>query len=173
LKEKAFSFSGDDFTIRTANGVDICRCKGTFLSISDRKTFTDMKGREHFTLKNKLLSFHKSFKGIGPDGFELFEVKGHFAFLSHKSSVHFTNAADGREIELEVRGDWLDRSATITCGGQPIASIARSFFTVREIFAGKQTYFVQVAPGVDLALVAAICVCLDESENEKKSGILF
>lgn len=27
-------------------------------------------------------------------------------------------------------------------------------------------YFVTVAPGVDLVLIAAICVCLDERENE-------
>jgi len=26
---------------------------------------------------------------------------------------------------------------------------------------------VQVAPGVDLALIAALCICLDEKNNEK------
>ena len=29
-------------------------------------------------------------------------------------------------------------------------------------------YFVTVAPGVDLALVAAICICFDEAKNDKK-----
>jgi len=38
---------------------------------------------------------------------------------------------------------------------------------VREVFGDKQSYFVTVAPGVDLTLIAAICVCLDERENEK------
>jgi hypothetical protein len=28
LKEKVFSLSGDDFTIKTAQGLDICTCKG-------------------------------------------------------------------------------------------------------------------------------------------------
>jgi len=27
-------------------------------------------------------------------------------------------------------------------------------------------YFVTVAPGVDLALMAAICICFDEAKNE-------
>jgi uncharacterized protein YxjI len=81
--------------------------------------------------------------------------------------VEFTNAVDERHVELEVKGDWFDRSATITCGGQPVASIGRSFFNVHEIFADKQTYFVKVAPGVDLTMIAAICVCLDVRENEK------
>lgn len=28
-------------------------------------------------------------------------------------------------------------------------------------------YFVTIAPGVDMSLIAAICVALDERENEK------
>jgi uncharacterized protein YxjI len=81
--------------------------------------------------------------------------------------VLFTNASDGRAVELQCKGDWLDRSATITFNGQPIAQISRKMFNVREMFANKQTYFVTVAPGVDLALIAAVCICLDEKENEK------
>ncbi|EEB94352.1 hypothetical protein MPER_06846, partial [Moniliophthora perniciosa FA553] len=33
----------------------------------------------------------------------------------------------------------------------------------------QQTYYLIVAPGVDAALLAAICVCLDEKENENKN----
>jgi uncharacterized protein YxjI len=33
---------------------------------------------------------------------------------------------------------------------------------------GQQTYTVSVAPGVDMALVAAMCICLDEKNNEAK-----
>jgi uncharacterized protein YxjI len=87
--------------------------------------------------------------------------------LSTKSQVVFKNAADGRPVELDVKGDWFDRSAQITCGGQAVAHISRSFFNVREIFADKQTYFVKCAPGVDLAMIAAICVSLDEAEEKK------
>ena len=28
MKEKVFSLSGDDFTVRTAQGLDVCKCKG-------------------------------------------------------------------------------------------------------------------------------------------------
>ena len=37
MKEKAFSLSGDNFTIKTADGKEICRCKGKVLSVSDKK----------------------------------------------------------------------------------------------------------------------------------------
>lgn len=36
-----------------------------------------------------------------------------------------------------------------------------------QLISDRQTYFVSCAPGVDLVLMAAICVCLDERENEK------
>jgi uncharacterized protein YxjI len=80
----------------------------------------------------------------------------------------FQNASNNAPIELLVKGDWLDRSATITMGNMVVAQISRSYFNMREVFGGQQTYYVTVAPGVDLALMAAICVCLDEKENEKK-----
>jgi len=64
----------------------------------------------------------------------------------------------------------FDKSAQITIGegGPAVASISRSLMTAGQILGGQQTYYVTVAPGVDLSLMAALCVCLDEKENEKK-----
>ncbi|KAF1985500.1 DUF567-domain-containing protein [Aulographum hederae CBS 113979] len=167
MKEKAFSLSGDDFTIKTTSGIDVCKCKGKMVSLHDSKEFVDPQGVHLFTLKNKLIALHKSFRAEGPDGKDLFTVKGHFSLMSSKSSCHFINASDGREMELDIKGDWFDRSANITCQGQPVATLSREFFNMREMFVDKQTYYVTVAPGVDLTLVAAVCICLDERENEK------
>ncbi|KAL6248111.1 hypothetical protein RBB50_004365 [Rhinocladiella similis] len=166
MKEKVFSLSGDDFEVTTVSGLHLCRCKGKVLSLSGAKKFTDMQDNEIFTLKNKHIALHKSFYAVGPNGQEVFQVKGHFSVLSSKSTIHFQNQSDGSQIELELKGDWMDRSATITLAGRPVANISRSFMNVRQIFGNKQTYFVTVAPGVDLVLIAAICVCLDERENE-------
>ena len=124
MKEKVLSLTGDDFTVKTVDGNDVCKVKGKYFSIHDSKKFTDMKGDELFTIKNKMLSIHKSFKGESPNGFG-FEVKGHFSIGSSKSSVHFTNAADGKEYELKVKGDWFDRSAAITLDDRPVAEIKR------------------------------------------------
>lgn len=83
--------------------------------------------------------------------------------------VTFKNrASNGADIELMIRGDWLDRSAQITMGDVVVAQISRKMFNARELLGGQQTYYCTVAPGVDLAMMAALCVCLDEKENEKK-----
>ena len=41
--------------------------------------FTDPQGRELFNLRKKLFKISKSFHGVGPDGNDLFEVKGHLS----------------------------------------------------------------------------------------------
>ena len=37
MKEKAFSLTGDDFTVKTTAGMEVCKCKGKVMSISDKK----------------------------------------------------------------------------------------------------------------------------------------
>ena len=58
----------------------------------------------------------------------------------------FKNASDGREVEIEVIGNWIDKNAEMTVVGtkQVVGSIRRSFFNARELFGGQQTYQVQV-----------------------------
>ncbi|KAL9125445.1 MAG: hypothetical protein Q9217_005354 [Psora testacea] len=150
MKEKGMfsgSLTGDDFSITDVNG---------------------REGKELFALKNKLFKISKSFYAEGPNGATLFEVKGHFSLLSSKSTIHFTNASTHQPMVLDLKGDWLDRSAEISLQGRPVGNISRSFMNFGQLVSDRQTYFVNCAPGVDLVLMAAICVCLDERENESK-----
>jgi len=167
LKEKVWSLSSDTFHIVDSDGVEVMQCRGQAFSLSDRKEFADNRGMPLFSLRTKLLSIHKSFYAEAPDGRILFDVKGKFSIGTRKMTATFTNASNHAPIELHVKGDWLDRSATIRLGNVVVAQISRSFMNMRQIFGGQQTYYVTVAPGVDLTMIAAICVCLDEKENEK------
>ncbi|GIZ40270.1 hypothetical protein CKM354_000361600 [Cercospora kikuchii] len=150
LREKVFSLTGDTFTVQTAEGVNVLQ----------------VKGKEIFVLAEKKLKLFKTFHAESPAGHN-FDVEGHFSIGSSKSTVKFVNAADKAPIELQVKGDWFDRKASITLGDRVVAQISRSFANAREIFGNKQTYFVTVAASVDLSLIAALCVAIDERENEK------
>jgi uncharacterized protein YxjI len=68
-----------------------------------------------------------------------------------------------------MKGDFFDRSADITDSTtkQPVATISRQFLNARELVGGQQTYHVTVAPNVDMAIIVAMCICLDEKRNEK------
>ncbi|RDL39319.1 uncharacterized protein BP5553_03659 [Venustampulla echinocandica] len=166
LKEKVWSLSGDSFRIVDENGIEVVQCRGQVFSLSSRKEFADATGKLLFHLRQELFTIRKCFYGETVTGQILFQVKSKITFFNSKMVTTFTNASDRRPIELLVKGDWLDRKATITMGNTVVAQISRKFFNAREIFADKQTYFVTIAPGVDLALIAALCVCLDEKEND-------
>jgi hypothetical protein len=106
-----------------------------------------------------------------------------------KMVASFTNKADGRPMEIELKGEWLNMDAQMVLveTGSVLASLSRDF-GARDIFGGKQTYYVQasiacrnfaehqltsymaskqVAPGVDLVLIAALAVTFDERQNDK------
>lgn len=151
MKEKVFSLSGDDFAVKTVEGLEVCKCKGKVLSFHDKKEFTDMAGKDLFTLRDKKLALFKSFIAESHEGYG-FEIKGHFAVGKSHSTCEFKNFADGQHVELEIHGDWFDRSAKIEFGGRTVAHISRSFFNAREIFGDKQTVRLP-----DLELLSGIC----------------
>jgi uncharacterized protein YxjI len=69
-----------------------------------------------------------------------------------------------------MKGNFFNSSAVITnrANEQPVARIERKRFNAREILANQQTYVLTCAPGVDMALLVGMCICLDEKRSEKK-----
>ncbi|KAI8626349.1 DUF567-domain-containing protein [Xylariaceae sp. FL1651] len=169
LKEKVLSLSGDSFDIKTISGQPILQVKGETLSLSGRKHVSDMNGNVLFTIRKKLIALHATFYAEDPNGNVIFEVKGKFSIGTSKSICTFKSIS-GKEETLLMKGNLFDTKADITdeATKQPVATIDRKFFNAREIFTSQQTYVVTVAPNVDMALIAAMCICLDERENERK-----
>ena len=137
LREKVFSLSGNDFTIKTADGTPFAKVEGKFLSVRRAKKFTDMEGQEIFTLTNELFKIQKSFLAESPNGHN-FEITGKFKLgPGSRSVITFKNAADSRDVELEVKGKWLNRTGEVTLGDQVVATISRSFFNKSEFFGAE------------------------------------
>ena len=68
-----------------------------------------------------------------------------------------------------MKGSWLDYSADMIdeTTGTVVARIDRKVLSGRDLLFGQQTYALTVAPNVDMALMAAMCICMDEKNNEK------
>ncbi|KAI1041302.1 hypothetical protein LB505_002462 [Fusarium chuoi] len=79
------------------------------------------------------------------------------------------NSIDGSAETLNMKGNWLNRSADIvdTTTENVVAWIDRKF-SARDLLLGRQTYTLEVAPGVDMALMVAMCICFDEKNNENR-----
>jgi len=168
LKEKVLSLSGDSFSVKTVAGQAIFQVKGEALSISGRKHFMDAQGVQLFDIRKEHLALHTTFYCENPKQQRIFQVKSKFSIGSAKAIGTFTSPTTGKEEELLMKGDFFDSSANITDStGKIVATIDRQFLKVSEVFAGQQTYVVSIQPGVDMALIVAMCICLDEKRNEK------
>ncbi|TXT09619.1 uncharacterized protein COLE_03553 [Cutaneotrichosporon oleaginosum] len=167
LREQIFSLTGDDFSVKdAATGHTIVRCKGKIISFRERKNVTDAAGHLLFSMRDKLIALMSTFVAEDANGHEVFRVK--LMVVGTKMTATFRNAVTGQNCELSIRGDMFGLGTTITLNGNiPVAQISRKLLHLREWIADKQTYYVTVAPGVDLALIAAICIAFDEVKNEK------
>ncbi|EPQ56144.1 hypothetical protein GLOTRDRAFT_59241 [Gloeophyllum trabeum ATCC 11539] len=168
LREKKLSITGDDYEITTPDGRVFFVMKGKVFSLRSRKLLCDAQGHPIVNIQDKIFTFFKQFR-IFPgerEEPEICHVKQHFKMIGEKLTVHFTNF-DGQEVELLVKGSFIDKHAEIYLGDIPVARINRKFMNVGQILFDQQTYYLTVAPGVDIAMMTAVCVCLDEVANDK------
>ncbi|KAF2685031.1 hypothetical protein K458DRAFT_442255 [Lentithecium fluviatile CBS 122367] len=170
LKEHVFSLPGDSFSIRLADGTPILQVKGKVFSLRSRKKVRDMAGNHLFDIRKELLHIHTTFVIKDPRRLKIMKVKSSFAPLGSKATATFTSQ-NGKQESLQMKGNFFDTSAEIkdkTQGSLTVASINRKLLNGGELLFGQQTYNVRVEPGVDKALIAAMCICLDEKNNEGK-----
>ncbi|KAM5348909.1 hypothetical protein ACJ41O_008732 [Fusarium nematophilum] len=168
LREKVLSLTGDSFEIKLANGQPILKVQGKVMSISGRKSVYDMQGNHLFDIVKELLHIHTTFAVENPQGQKIMEVKSSFKLFGSKATATFTSSG-GQVESLEMKGNWVDYAAEILdkSTNTIIARIDRKLLSGRDIFFGQQTYALTVAPNVDMALMAALCICMDEKNNEK------
>ncbi|CCO30763.1 hypothetical protein BN14_04793 [Rhizoctonia solani AG-1 IB] len=141
LREKRMSLSGDSFEITDPQGRPYFQIEGSALSFREKKTLKQADGRPILNIQNKLLTIHRQ-------------------------DVQFKNAADGRQVQFDLRGSFFDRNAEVTVDGQPVARISRQFMNSGQLLFDQQTYYLTVAPGVDAAMMVALCVCMDEKSDQ-------
>ncbi|KAK0629506.1 tubby C-terminal-like domain-containing protein [Bombardia bombarda] len=171
LREKVMSLSGDSFEIKLQNGQPILRVQGSVMSLSGRKSVYDMNGTHLFDIVKELFHLiHTTYVVEDPRKKKLLEVKSSFALFGSKATATFTNA-NGAAETLTMKGNWFDSAADIVDEktGNTVARIDRKLLSGRDLLFGQQTYALTVAPNVDMALMVALCICMDEKNNETKS----
>jgi len=167
LKEKVFSLSRDSFDIQNLNGQSVFKIDGHHMTVSGRKTLKDAAGAPLFDIVQERLHLHATYVAEDAQGKRLMEVKNAFKVVGSEATVMITSK-DGHAEELTMKGNWRDTSADIIskATGEVVARIDRSLLNKRQLFGGQQTYALIVAPGVDMALMVAACVALDEKNND-------
>ncbi|CAI7653177.1 unnamed protein product [Penicillium pancosmium] len=167
LKERIFSLTGDSFEIKFDNGAPFLKVTGAWPSFSGRKKVEDMRGNHLFDICKEHMHIHTTYVMKEPDGNTICEVKNSHKIIGSKATTTFTDPG-ANEVTLTMSGNWMDHIANVVeeQTGETVARISRKLFTARHMFFGKDNYSVIVAPGVDMALIAGLCICFDEKNND-------
>ncbi|KAG4084815.1 tubby C-terminal-like domain-containing protein [Neocallimastix lanati (nom. inval.)] len=172
LKENIMSFSGDDFTIKDTEGVSYFKCKGKAMNIRDKKTIYDLYGTPILNIRNTILFLKDRMKVYADkdDKKTLATVTPVTSINSRKYTISFYNIATEKEETLDMKCDFFSHSCGIFYGkekeGSPmICKIVKKIDAV-SFLTNKDNYYVEVAPGIDAALMVAIAICFDELKND-------
>ncbi|WP_433292150.1 LURP-one-related/scramblase family protein [Actinoplanes sp. CA-030573] len=149
IRERFFSL-GDDFDVLDENGNKVFRVDGKVFSIRGRLVIEDANGDEVASVHRQLIALRATYE-IRIGGEKAAEVrKKLFTPFRDKFTIDVPGPDD-----LEMRGDLLDHEYVIEQGGVEIAAVSKRWLTVRD------TYAVQVAPGVDPLLIIGSVLAVD------------
>ena len=174
VKEKGISLFGLSYSVETYPvRQPLFQVKGEAFSTSGRKAVEDRSGNHLFTIARVHMSFPSAYYAVDPTGKTILEVDGRSSIHRPKAigRVSYSDPASEtmKHASLMMKGNFSDSKVDIIdeATGAIVAHINRKFFhwTPRQLFGGWQTYMVSIAEGMDMALIVAMCICLDDREG--------
>ena len=157
IRERFFRL-GEDSDITDEHGRPVLQVDGKVLSLRNRLVLRDPEGREVAQVQRKLIAMRPTYQ-VSIAGQEAAEVRKH---LFTPFGDRFTIDIPGPD-DLEMAGNLLDHEFTIRRGDQPVASVSKRWFSMRD------TYAVDVAAGQDDLLILASVLALDLAEDQERA----
>lgn len=166
VSEEYASFSNDDFRIKdVTNGETVFLVAGKPLSLHQEKTLYDSLDNNKaiwimkHQISNNLIILGRKYSFWDNGGNRLFTVKYHPRFLHNQTRKLSISFPDGSMMLLEA-SKW-DRLSIITWRKKdhvfPVAKVK-----LRKSNGNLQTYTVEIAADVDITVILALVICLDE-----------
>jgi uncharacterized protein YxjI len=156
IRERLFAI-GDDFDVLDEHGNKVYRVDGKVLSIRGKVVIEDPNGDEVASVHRRLIALRATYE-ITIGGEKAAEVrKKLFTPFRDKFTIDVPGPDD-----LEMKGDLFDHEYVIEQDGTEVAAVSKRWLTVRD------TYAIQVAPGVDPLLIIASVLALDLALDREK-----
>lgn len=149
MRQKLFAW-GDDFMIQDSEGNDRFYVDGKALTLRETLTFQDLQGNELALIQQRLLAWGPTYEIRSRGQLRAVVKKALLTLFECKFYVDVPGPDD-----LEARGNFLDHEYTFVRGGQPVASVSKSWLSWTD------TYGVEVADGEDDILILAATVVID------------
>lgn len=165
LKEHVLSFSGDDFSIKDTNGLTYFKCKGKCVTIHDRKYLYDIYNNPIITIKeNFSLRFKQTLNDPRTDQ-KIASIKKSSLISFRSLTVKFFNKTTNSKEEITLKGDLISRSCGIYYKNRLIGRICK-MLDAKSLFTNKDSYSLEIAPNVDMALMVALAIIFDEFKHD-------
>src|SRR5829696_9262173 len=134
IRERFFRL-GEDSEITDEHGRPVLQVDGKVLSLRNRLVLRDPEGREVAEVQRKLIAMRPTYE-ISIAGRRAAEVrKRMFTPFGDRFIIDVPGPDD-----LEMTGDLLDHEFIIRRGDQPVATVSKRWFSMRD------TYAVEVTP---------------------------
>ena len=149
MRKKLFSFA-DNFTIKDENENDAYVVAGKVFTLAKQLSFQDLDGNELAHIKQKIMSWRKTYEIHRGDDEPTVVSKENFTLFKCRFEVDVPGPDD-----LEAEGNFLDHEYEFTRDGRTVARISKEWFTWAD------TYGVEIADGEDDVLILASTVVID------------
>jgi uncharacterized protein YxjI len=157
VQERIFSFKAD-FWIEDEGGNRVFLVDGKALSLRETFELKDAYGNLLILIRKRLFSMRETMEIENGNGVVATVRPAFFSPIRHRYNI---DLADGSR--LEAVGNFVDKDWELTDGaGGVVGRISRQWFRIRD------TYGVEVEPGMDAALAIAIAVCIDRIYEDEK-----
>ncbi|CAK9203559.1 unnamed protein product [Sphagnum jensenii] len=162
VSKKVVSMSGGDWKITDATGRIVFKVSGRVASVRDKRFLRDPSNKTVLRMQKKIVTMH--------DTWQIYSAADTLLATVKKSSlVQFKTAMDvflgssssSKNADYVMQGDFLDRNLTIFQGAQQAALVTRQI-TFASVVVDKDNFGVTIFPGVDIALIFALIVIMDE-----------
>lgn len=179
LREKFFSFSGDDCSVKDMSGNKWFNIEGSSFSITSKRRLLDSQGTQLAGYEKKLLSMHAT-------AYITVEQAGQtmvLATVKKQSMMQLESSADvfihnppvnvdevttsGLAPDIHVEGDIMSKKYDFMMGNlqtnpYKIAQAVRKFKMIAE----NNSYFLEIGSNVDIAFISLCAFAIDELFSE-------
>ncbi|KAF0698237.1 Aste57867_11141 [Aphanomyces stellatus] len=165
MKQKLWSWTGDDFTIKDPHtGVPYFKLKGKVLSLRSHKDLLDFEGHVVASMEEAIFSWLGRQMIYSSSKTKLCDVNVRFAMCQNVLECIAVDCATNTTRRFDVISDGIGRKTVITCDGVPVAKAYSPLNFVRD------EYYIDIGVGVDIALIVLLCVALEDAIEKKNNN---
>ena len=156
VQERIFSIRAD-FWIEDSDGNRVFVVDGKALSLRETFELKDAYGNLLIVIRKKFFAMRDTMEIENGSGFIATVRPAFFSPIKHRYEIDLAGGT-----RLEAVGSFTDKDWELKDGHHVVGRISRRWFRIRD------TYGVEVEPGVDDALIIAIAICIDRIYEDEK-----